>query len=195
MTISGKNVGVALTGSYCTFDKVFPQIEKLVKENANVYTIFSERTQITDTRFGLADDFLKRAEEITGNKPITTIVEAEKIAPNNMLDIIAIAPCTGNTLAKMANAITDSSVLMAAKALLRNNKPVVIAVSTNDALSNNLKNIGYLVNSKNIFFVPLSQDNYKKKPNSMVAHFDLLLPTLEEALESRQLQPLMLSPM
>jgi dipicolinate synthase subunit B len=195
MTISGKNVGVALTGSYCTFDKVFPQIERLVKENAKVYTIFSERTQITDTRFGLADDFLKRAEAITGNKPITTIVEAEKIAPNNMLDIIAIAPCTGNTLAKMSSAVTDSSVLMAAKGLLRNNKPVVIAVSTNDALSNNLKNIGYLINSKNIFLVPLGQDNYKGKPNSMVAHFDLLLPTLEEALEGRQLQPLILSPM
>lgn len=195
MTISGKNVGIALTGSYCTFDQVFPEIERLVKENANVYTIFSERSQITDTKFGLAADFLKRAEEITGKKPITSIVEAEKITPNNLLDIIAIAPCTGNTLSKLANAITDSSVLMAAKALLRNNKPVVIAVSTNDALSNNLKNIGYLVNAKNIYFVPLGQDNYKKKPHSMVAHFDLLLPTLEEALEGRQLQPLMLSPM
>ena len=194
LTISGKNVGVALTGSYCTFDKVFPQIERLIEEKANVYTIFSERTQITDTRFGLAKDFLKKAEEITDNKPITSIAEAEKIAPNNMLDILAIAPCTGNTLAKLANAITDSSVLMAAKALLRNNKPVVIGISTNDALSNNLKNIGYLANSKNIYFVPFRQDNYKDKPNSMVADFDLLVPALEEALEGRQLQPVLLSP-
>jgi dipicolinate synthase subunit B len=194
MTISGKNVGVALTGSYCTFDKVFPQIEKLIKEDARVYTIFSERAQVTDTRFGLAEDFLKRAYEITGNKPITSIVEAEKIAPNNMLDLLLIAPCTGNTLAKLSNAITDSSVLMAAKGLLRNNKPVVIAISTNDALSNNLKNIGQLINTKNIYFVPFGQDNYKGKPNSMIAQFDLILPTLEEAFEGRQLQPMILCP-
>lgn len=194
MKISGKNVGIAFTGSYCTFDKVFPQFEKLISENANIITIFSERTQVTDTRFGLARDFIMKAEAITGNKPITSIAEAEKIAPNKMLDILAIAPCTGNTLAKLANAITDSAVLMAAKAMLRNNKPVVIAVSTNDALSNNLKNIGYLVNTKNIYFVPLGQDNYRDKPYSMVADFDLLLPTMEEALEGRQLQPLFLAP-
>jgi len=194
MKLSGKNVGIAFTGSYCTFEKVFPQIEKLLLENANVYPIFSERSQATDTRFGLAKDFLLRAEAITGNQPITTIVEAEKIAPNKMLDILVIAPCTGNTLAKLALAITDSTVLMAAKAMLRNGKPVVIAVSTNDALSNNLKNIGYLANSKNIYFVPFRQDNYKDKPNSMVADFDLLVPALEEALEGRQLQPVLLSP-
>lgn len=194
MTISGKNVGVALTGSFCTFDKVFPQIERLVKENANVYTIFSERSQATDTRFGTAESFLKRAEAITGKPPITTIVDAEKLGPNNILDILVIAPCTGNTLAKLANAVTNSSVLMAAKGLLRNGKPVAIALSTNDALSNNLKNIGLLINVKNIYFVPFGQDNYKGKPNSMIANFDLILPTLEEALEGRQLQPLVLAP-
>src|SRR4051812_32196020 len=112
MTIQGKNIGVALTGSYCTFDKVFPQIEKFMKEAANVYTIFSDRSQSTDTRFGSADEFLKKAKDITGKEPITTIVEAEKLGPNNLLDILIIAPCTGNTLAKMANAITDSPVLM-----------------------------------------------------------------------------------
>jgi dipicolinate synthase subunit B len=194
MTISGKNVGIALTGSYCTFDKVFLQIEHLVNENANVYTIFSERSQTTDTRFGSADLFLRKAEEITGKPPITTIVEAEKLGPNNLLDIIVIAPCTGNTLAKMANAITDSAVLMAAKGLLRNNKPLVLAISTNDALSNNLKNIGLMINAKNVYFVPFGQDNYKGKPNSMVAHFDLILPTIEEALQGRQLQPVILAP-
>lgn len=194
MKLSGKNVGIAFTGSYCTFDKVFPQIEKLIRENAIVYPIFSERSQTTDTRFGLAKDFLLRAEAITGKQPITTIAEAEKIAPNKMLDILAIAPCTGNTLAKLALAITDSTVLMAAKAMLRNGKPVVIAVSTNDALSNNLKNIGYLANSKNIYFVPFRQDNYRDKPNSMVAEFDLLVPALEEALDGRQLQPILLNP-
>ena len=194
MKLSGKNVGIAFTGSYCTFEKVFPQIEKLLLENANVYPIFSERSQATDTRFGLAKDFLLRAEAITGNQPITTIVEAEKIAPNKMLDILVIAPCTGNTLAKLALAITDSTVLMAAKAMLRNGKPVVIAISTNDALSNNLKNIGYLANSKNVYFVPFRQDNYRDKPNSMVAEFDLLVPALEEALDGRQLQPILLNP-
>jgi dipicolinate synthase subunit B len=194
MTISGKNVGVALTGSYCTFDTVFTQIERLVQANANVYTIFSNRSQVTDSRFGKAEDFLKKAKEITGHDPITTIVEAEKLGPNNLLDIVILAPCTGNTLAKMANAITDSPVLMAAKGQLRNLKPVVIAISTNDALSNNLKNIGNLINAKNVFFVPFGQDNYKGKPNSMVAHFDLIIPTLEEALEGRQLQPIVLAP-
>ncbi len=194
MTVNGKNIGIALTGSFCTFDKVLPEIERLVLEKANVYTIFSERSQVTDTRFGKAADFLKRAEEITGNKPILTLTEAERLGPGNLLDIIAIAPCTGNTIAKLANAITDTTVLMAVKGLLRNNKPAVIGVSTNDALSNNLKNIGTLINSKNIFFIPFGQDNYKGKPNSMVAHFDLLLPSIEEALEGRQLQPVILTP-
>ena len=194
MNLKGKNVGVAFTGSYCTFDKIFPEIERLISEGANIYTIFSERSQVTNTRFGEADMWLKKAKELTGHDPITTIVEAEKLGPNNLLDIIIIAPCTGNTLAKMANAITDSSVLMAAKGLLRNEKPVVFAISTNDALSNNLKNIGLLINVKNVFFVPFGQDNYKGKPYSMVAHFDLMLPTIEAALENRQLQPIILSP-
>ncbi len=194
MTIHGKNIGIALTGSFCTFDKVFPEIEHLVSEKANVLTIFSERSQVTDTRFGNADSFIQKANIITGNKPVTTLVEAEKLGPNNLLDLLIIAPCTGNTLAKMAHAITDTTVLMAAKGLLRNNKPLVIAVSTNDALSNNLKNIGMLINNKNIYFVPFGQDNYKGKPNSMVAHFDLILSTAEEALEGRQLQPVILTP-
>ncbi len=183
-----------MTGSYCTYDQVFPQIERLVQEKAEVYTIFSDRSQVTDTRFGKADDFLKKAEAITGRVPITTIVEAEKIGPNNLLDVVIVAPCTGNSLAKLANAITDSPVLMAAKCQLRNNKPVVLAMATNDALGNNLKNIGLLLNSKNLYFVPFGQDNYQKKPFSMVAHFDLMLPTIEEALSGKQLQPIILAP-
>lgn len=194
MNISGKNIGIALTGSYCTFDKVFPQIERLVKENANIYTIFSYQSQTTDTRFGKSADFIKLAKEITGNNPITTIVEAEELGPNNTLDAVVVAPCSGNTLAKMANAITDSPVLMATKGLLRNNKPVILAVSTNDALGNNLKNIGMLINIKNVYFVPFGQDNYKRKPYSMVAQFDLILPTIEKALESVQIQPIVLAP-
>jgi dipicolinate synthase subunit B len=194
MSINGINIGVALTGSYCTYDSVFPQIERMIQENFNVYTIFSDRSQVTDTRFGNANDYLIKAKSITGKEPITTIVDAEKFGPNNLLDIIIIAPCTGNTLAKLANAITDSPVLMAVKGQLRNGKPVVIAMATNDALSNNLKNIGLLINSKNIYFVPFGQDNYKSKPSSMVAHFDLLIPTIEEALQGRQLQPIVLAP-
>ena len=194
MTLSGKKIGVALTGSYCTFDTVFPQIEQLVQDNNDVTTIFSDRSQVTDTRFGKADDFLKKAKTITGKDPIMTIVEAEKIGPKSLFDIVIIAPCTGNTLAKLANAITDSPVLMAAKSQLRNNKPVVLAIATNDALSNNLKNIGLLIGSKNIYFVPFGQDNYKSKPYSMVAHFDYMIPTLEEALAGRQLQPIVMAP-
>jgi len=194
MSVKGKNIGVAFTGSYCTFDKVFPQLERLVKEGANVYTIFSYQAQKTDPRVGKANDFLKLAKEITGKDPITTIVDAEPLGPKNILDLIVVAPCTGNTLAKLANAITDSPVLMAVKALLRNDKPVVLAISTNDALGNNLKNIGLLINNRNIYFVPFGQDNYKNKPYSMVADFDLILPTIEHALEGRQLQPMMLAP-
>ncbi|TAH69514.1 MAG: dipicolinate synthase subunit B [Anaerolineaceae bacterium] len=194
MNIKGKNIGIALTGSYCTFDKVFPQIERLVRENSNVYTIFSDQAGNTDSRFGKAEDFINQARDITGKEPIITITEAEKLGPNNILDTIVVAPCSGNTLAKMANAITDSPVLMATKGLLRNNKPVILAISTNDALSNNMKNIGHLMNSKNIYFVPFGQDNFKGKPNSMVAHFDLILPTIENALEGRQMQPMVLAP-
>ena len=194
MTIHGKNIGVAFTGSYCTYDKVFLQLEKLVQEGANVSTIFSAHSQTTDTRFGKAEDFLKKAKAITGKDPITTITEAEKIGPKSLLDLLIIAPCTGNTLSKFACAITDTPVLMGAKGQLRNGKPVVIAVSTNDALSNNLKNIGQLINVKNIYFVPFGQDNYKKKPYSMVAHYDLLIETANEALQGRQLQPLLLPP-
>jgi dipicolinate synthase subunit B len=194
MTLIGKKIGVALTGSYCTYDAVFPQIEQLVRDNNDVTTIFSDRSQITDTRFGKADDFLRKAKTITGKDSIMTIVDAERIGPNSLFDILIIAPCTGNTLAKLANAITDSSVLMAAKSQLRNNKPVVIAMATNDALSNNLMNIGHLLGSKNVYFVPFGQDNYKSKPYSMVANFDLMLPTLEEALAGKQLQPIVLAP-
>lgn len=193
MTVNGSNVGFALTGSFCTYDRVFPEIERLTGEKANVYPIFSFQAQSTDSRFGNADVFLKKAEEITGRKPVTTILEAEKFGPGNILDILIIAPCTGNTLAKLAYGITDSPVLMATKGHLRNCKPVVVAVSTNDALSANLKNIGALMNSKNIYFVPFGQDNYQAKPCSMVAFFDLILPTIEEALQGRQLQPVIRS--
>ena len=194
MTISGKKVGIALTGSFCNFDRVFEQIERLTAAKADVFTIFSECAQSTDTRFGEAKAFLRWAEECTGHTPITTLTEAEKLGPNNLLDIIAVAPCTGNTLAKMANGITDSTVLMAAKGLLRNNKPIVIGLSTNDALGGNLKNVGTLINKKNIYFIPFGQDNYKGKPNSMISNYNYMIAALQEALDGRQIQPVILAP-
>jgi dipicolinate synthase subunit B len=194
MTLNNKKVGFALTGSFCTYDRVFPELERLVQNEADVYTIFSTNSSIINSRFGKAEDFLARAQKLTGRPPVVTIEEAEKFGPGKFLDVLVIAPSTGNTLAKLANGITDSPVLMAAKGHLRNNKPVVLAPSTNDALGSNLKNIGILIAMKNIFFVPFGQDNYKFKPFSMSASFDLILPALSEALEGRQLQPLILGP-
>ena len=188
------NIGVAFTGSFCTFDKVFLELENLIKEGCNVYTIFSYASQNIDCRFGKSDDFISRAEVITKTKPILTLEEAEPLGPQNMLDILIIAPCTGNTLAKLVNGITDTPALMAAKGHIRNNKPLVISLSTNDALGFNFKNIGAMLNTKNVYFVPFGQDNYTGKPNSMVAHTNLIIPTLEQALDGKQMQPVIKSP-
>lgn len=187
-------MGIGITGSFCTFDKIIPQIVKIVEQGANVYTVFSDNAKSIDTRFGDVEEFMEMVFNITRNKIITTIKDAEPIGPNNMFDIFLIAPCTGNTIAKLNNAITDTPVLMAAKAHLRGNKPVVISISTNDALAMNFKNIAELFNKKNIYFVPFGQDNYKTKPNSMIAHIDDIFPTLEMALESKQLQPVICGP-
>ncbi|MCI7738542.1 MAG: dipicolinate synthase subunit B [Lachnospiraceae bacterium] len=189
MSLSGKKIGVAITGSFCTYEKVFEELQKLTEEGAFVQTIFSDAAKSIDSRFGKAEDFIKKAEKITGNPPIMTISDAEPIGPGSLLDILVILPCTGNTIAKLANGITDTPVLMAAKAHLRNNKPLLISVSTNDALGMNMKNIGLLLNAKNIYFIPFGQDNPHKKPNSMIAHTNLLLPSLKAALEGRQYQP------
>lgn len=189
MDIKDKTVGIAITGSFCTFDKIKIEIQELVKLNVNVIPIFSFNSQKINSRFGAAKEFVQEIEEITGNKAILTIEEAEPIGPKGYLDILAIAPCTGNTLAKLSLGITDSPVLMAAKAHMRNGKPLVISVSTNDALGMNFKNIGMLFNVKNIYFVPFGQDDYNKKPNSMIAHTQLLIPTLEMALDGIQIQP------
>lgn len=189
MSLKGKHVGIAFTGSFCTFDKAFSELQKLANEGALVQTIFSDAAATIDSRFGSAESFLQKAEEITGIKPMLTIPEAEPIGPKSLLDILVLFPCTGNTMAKLANGITDSPVLMAAKAHLRNNKPLLISISTNDALGINMKNIGLLMNSKNIYFIPFGQDNPQKKPNSMIAHTELLIPSIEAALEGRQYQP------
>lgn len=187
-------VGFAITGSFCTFDKIITVIEKLVEEGMEIIPIFSEHVQTMDTRFDQADVFTKRIETITGHKAIRTIQEAEPIGPKGYLDALVIAPCTGNTMAKLCNGISDTSVLMAAKAHLRNDKPLILSMSTNDALGMNLKNIGMLMNMKNIYFVPFGQDNYNKKPNSMIAHVDLIGDTILAAMEKKQLQPLVQSP-
>lgn len=189
-----KNIGIALTGSYCTYAKTFDAIELLKGTGANLFTIFSNNASSTNSRFGKCNEFLQRAENLVGKKPITTIPEAEPIGPKSMLDILVIAPCTGNTLSKLANGISDTPVLMAAKSHLRNNKPLVISLSTNDALGMNLKNIGILLNTKNIYFVPFGQDNFSSKPNSMVAHIDLLCDTIDKALIYKQIQPVIISP-
>ncbi|MBQ9983802.1 MAG: dipicolinate synthase subunit B [Lachnospiraceae bacterium] len=191
MNLKGKKIGIALTGSFCTFDKIFKEMEKLVETGAEVYTIFSNASQQISSRFGKPEEFMERAEAITGRKPICTIEGAEPIGPQSYLDIYVVFPCSGNTIAKLANGITDTPVLMGAKAHLRNNKPLVISVSTNDAMGMNMKNIGLLLNAKNIYFVPFGQDDPIKKTNSLIAHTDRLIPTLEFALEGEQIQPIL----
>ena len=189
MKLKGKRIGVGLTGSFCTYEKAFVQLGKLKEEGAEIVTIFSNASQNTDSRFGTSEEFMKQAEEITGNRPLRTISQAEPIGPKSLLDLLIILPCTGNTAAKLANGITDSPVLMAAKAHLRNEKPLLISISTNDALGMNMKNIGILMNVKHIFFVPFGQDDPEKKPNSMTARTQMLIPAAEMALEERQYQP------
>lgn len=190
MSVKGKHIGVAFTGSFCTYEKVFEELARLAEEGAIVQTIFSNASQTLDSRFGKAEDFLKKAEEITGNPPMLTIPQAEPIGPKGLLDILVLFPCTGNTIAKLANGITDTPVLMAAKAHLRNNKPLLISISTNDALGMNMKNIGLLLNAKHVYFIPFGQDSPEKKPNSMIAHTELLIPSIEAALLGRQIQPI-----
>lgn len=194
MDIKGKNIGIAFTGSFCTYKKAFIQLKKLVELNCNVFTIFSERSAAIESRFGKGPSFIKDAYELTGNEPILTIEKAEPIGPKAYLDALIILPCTGNTAAKLCNGIIDSPVLMAAKAHIRNEKPLILAISTNDGLGINMKNIGMLMNMKNIYFVPFGQDDPEKKPNSLVAHTELVTETIEYALDRKQIQPVVISP-
>lgn len=183
-------VGFALCGSFCTFDPALVQMRNLAEQGYDIYPIMSDYAYATDTRFGKAEDFRRQIKEISGKEEIIhTIVQAEPIGPRNYLDIIVLAPCTGNTLGKLAGGVTDSSVTMAVKAHLRNQKPVLIGVSTNDALGGSAKNIGMLMNAKNIYFIPMKQDNPTGKPSSVVFDFDMLAPALYSALNKVQLQP------
>lgn len=187
-------IGFAITGSFCTFEKIKKVIKQLTEEGHRVIPIFSHKAQQMDSRFGAAAEFIEEIQKITGEQGIFTIPEAEPIGPRGYLDILIIAPCTGNTMAKLCAGITDSPVLMAAKAHMRNEKPLVIFVSTNDALGANMKNIGELMKTKGIYFVPFGQDDYQKKPKSMVAHVELIPATIREAVAGKQLQPVIRSP-
>lgn len=188
-----QTVGFALCGSFCTFKKVIPQMKKLVDEGYKVIPIMSPTAYSTDTRFGKAEDFNKEIEEMCNEKIIYTISGAEPIGPKELLDVLVIAPCTGNTLGKLSNGISDTSVTLATKAHLRNQRPVIIAVSTNDALGTSARNIGTLMNSKYIYFVPMRQDDYINKPNSIVADFRYIPDTVREVLETQtQPQPILL---
>lgn len=191
MLLNGVRVGVGITGSFCTFETIVEEIQRLVDEGADVYPIMSYNSYKFDTRFGLAKDWQDIIQKITGKEIISTIQDAEHIGPKNYLDIMVIAPCTGNTLAKIANGITDTPVIMAWKAHLRNNKPAVVAISTNDGLGTNAKNIGLLLDKKNVYFVPFGQDDPINKHNSLVAHYDKIVPTIIEALKGKQIQPLL----
>ena len=183
-------IGFAMTGSFCTFAEVMPQMKRLCEAGYHVIPIMSENVYTTDTRFGRAADFIAQAEEMTGEKVVHTIAQAEPIGPKKLLDLLIIAPCTGNTLGKLACGIYDTAPTLAVKSHRRNARPVLIAVSTNDALAGSAKSIGSLMGRDGFFFVPFKQDDVSGKPTSCVADFTQLLPAAQAALEGRQIQPL-----
>ncbi|MBO9128872.1 dipicolinate synthase subunit B [Bacillus sp. 165] len=189
MSLKGKRIGFAFTGSHCTYEEVMPYLQQLVDEGAEVLPVVSYTLQTTNTRFGEGVEWIKKIEEITGQKVIDSIVKAEPLGPKIPVDCMVVAPMTGNSMSKLANAMTDSPVLMAIKATLRNCSPVVLAISTNDALGLNGVNLMRLMATKNIYFVPFGQDAPEKKPNSMVARMELLRDTIVTAIEGKQLQP------
>ena len=192
MNLEGYKIGWGITGSHCTFEETFTQVKKLKESGAELYHVVSYAVNETDTRFGKAEEIKEKLRHHSGNKLINSIVEAEPVGPSKLFDIYIIAPCTGNTLAKLSNGIVDTPVLMAAKAHLRNLKPLILAIATNDGLGANARNIAALLITKNIFLVPFGQDDPFNKPNSLVSKMDLLMPTVLQALEGKQLQPLLL---
>ncbi|WP_163536844.1 dipicolinate synthase subunit B [Gracilibacillus sp. YIM 98692] len=193
MDLSGKKIGFGLTGSHCTYEAVFPQIEKLIHLGAEVVPVVSYTFKTTDSKFGKAKDHMERVRKLTGREPISTIVDAEPLGPKEPLDCMVLAPLTGNSMSRLANAITDSAVLMATKATMRNGNPVVIGVSTNDALGLNGVNLMRLMATKLIYFVPYGQDDPYKKPNSLVSDMTLIPETVDKALEFQQIQPVIIA--
>ena len=194
MELAGKRIGFAITGSFCTFAQILPVLDQLVGMGADVMPILSYNASQLDTRFFAAEDFKRILRETTGKDIIDDLVRTEPIGPKKLLDLLIIAPCTGNTLAKLALGVTDTPVLLAAKAHLRNTGPVLIAVSTNDALAANAKNLGTLLNTRHVYFVPYRQDDSKKKCSSIVADMALIPAAAELALDGKQIQPVMLEP-
>lgn len=191
LTLTGKTIGFGLTGSHCTLSGVFACLEELVRLGADVVPVVSEAVATTATRFGTPDDWLGELRRVTGKEPLRTISEVEPFGPEKRLDVMVVAPCTGNTLAKLANGITDTPVTMACKAHLRNQRPVVLSISTNDGLGMNARNLGVLLNTRHVYFVPFGQDNPEVKPNSLDSDLGQLVPAVEAALEGRQVQPLL----
>ena len=187
-------VGFAFCGSFCTYDRAMEALEQVKARFGDVTPIISEAGAAGDTRFGNAHDFMREMARICDKRVVDSIVKAEPLGPKKLLDVLVICPCTGNTLAKLASGITDSTVTMAAKAHLRNGRPLVIAVSTNDGLGASAQNIGALLGRKHVFFVPFRQDDPVQKPNSLVADFTLVPAAMEAALEGHQLQPVLLGP-
>ena len=192
MNIEGKRIGFVMTGSFCTFRKTIDELKKIVKLGAKVIPIMSENSYTMDTKFGKAEDFINEVEDITGTKILHTIQDVEPIGPKDMLDILVVAPATGNTMAKLANDIIDNSATMAVKSHLRRERPVVIAISTNNGLSGAGENIGKLFNRKHYYFVPFKQDNPITKPRSIVFDPSYLIKTIEYALDNEQIQPILL---
>ena len=192
MELEHKKIGFVLTGSFCTFSKTIPKMKELIEKGAEVIPIMSFNSYNLDTKFGKAQDFINEIEEITGKKIIHTIQEAEPIGPKRLTDIMVVAPCSGNTMAKLACDIIDTPATMAVKSHLRNNLPVVIAPSTNNGLSGNAKNIGILLNRKHYYFVPFRQDNPITKPRSIVFDSEYIVKTIESALEHEQIEPILL---
>ena len=191
MKLENIKIGLCITGSFCNFNMTKDVIRSLMQEGATVIPIISNNVKKLDTRFYKAKEFVQMVEDETKNKVIDSIVKAEPIGPKNMADILVICPCTGNTLAKLANGITDTTVTMAVKSHIRNNKPVVIGISTNDGLGKTLKNIAEIIDTKNYFFVPFSQDNYISKPKSLVLDYDKLVDTIKLGMEFKQIQPIL----
>ena len=189
--MNDKKLGFALCGSFCTLERTLQMMAELVSAGWEIQPIMSPITYGTDTRFGTAEHWRDQVEALCGRPIWHTVAQVEPIGPRKLLDILLVAPCTGNTLGKLAGGITDTPVTMAVKAHLRNDRPVVLAVSTNDALGASMRNIALLKNTKNIYFVPLGQDDPIKKPNSLVAHFDLIPETLANAVLGEQLQPVL----
>ncbi len=182
-------VGYCLTGSYCTFQKSLAVLSGLLEDGFEVFPMMSENAYKTDTRFGKASEFIEKIEQMTGKKVLSTISEVEPIGPKKYIDVMVVSPCTGNTLSKLANGITDTAATMAVKACLRNSIPVVIALATNDGLGQSAKSLGMMLPVKNVYFVPLSQDDPVKKPTSLVCDFTKVKDTIKLALEGTQIQP------